>query len=151
MKTPLSELQEYTRNLGQMGQLASLEAILDQADDVEGVARVKRAQEAATIRQLTGIEPKTGEDMKTIIFGDVNHAPPSPVPAPNPIAKGLGTLAKLGIGAALLASGIGAGAVIPYILDSLRAKPVPPVVTPGTNTTTERDYTIGDIEVIEQP
>ena len=62
-----------------------------------------------------------GDDM--IHIGDAvthQHFPPP--------KTGLGTLAKLGVGAALIATGAGAGLGVPLILDALRPKPA--VATP---------------------
>lgn len=50
------------------------------------------------------------------------HQPPVAMP----VHGGLGTLAKLAIGAGLLGTGVGAGVGIPLLLDAL--KPKPPVV-----------------------
>ena len=50
-------------------------------------------------------------------------------------SKGIGTLAKLAIGAGLLGTGIGTGVGIPLIIDALSSKASPPAsVETNTNT-----------------
>ena len=135
-------LKEFVQTHSQIGQLAQLEAVLDQGEAIAGIARVRAAQEAAAIRQLNPNAPATPEnEMRTIVFGDMIQQPP---PAP-PSKPALGTLAKLGMAAALLATGVGAGVAIPLALEALRPRPV--ASPPGTNTTIERDYQIGDVTV----
>jgi hypothetical protein len=57
------------------------------------------------------------EDGMNINSGNVhNHYPPPPS-TPKP---GMGTLAKAGIAAALLASGVGMGAAVPFALSALK-------------------------------
>ena len=62
-------------------------------------------------------------DDMNIYGGNQFHYHP---PAATPAQSGLGTLAKLAIGAGLLGTGVGAGVGIPLLLDAL--KPQPPVV-----------------------
>jgi hypothetical protein len=73
---------------------------------------------------------EAGADDEMLVLGDLtvnNHIEGTPAmpsqPQPIPGQSGLGTLAKLGIGAALLASGAGAGAGIPLIVNALTQKP----------------------------
>lgn len=76
------------------------------------------------------------------------HAAPA-----QPAKPEMSTMAKLGIAAALVTSGIGAGAAIPLAISAL-TKDAPAVVAPvapvNTDTTTERDYSIGEV-LIEGP
>lgn len=135
-------LKEFVQTHSQLGQLAQLEAVLDQGEAIAGIARVRAAQEAAAIRQLNPHAPATPEnEMRTIVFGDMIQQPPA-----FPTKPALGTLAKLGIAAALLASGVGAGAAIPLAIDALRSRPAA-VAPTNTHTTTERDYQVGEITI----
>lgn len=136
------ELGKFSRRQGNLHQLGLLTAVLDQAQAVKGVARVRKAIDEAAVRTAGGQPPAEDDEMQTIIFGDnIQQAPP-------PSSK-LGTLAKLGIGAALIASGAGVGLGLPVILDALRPAAVAPQPPTNTNTTTtiERDYSIGDIRI----
>lgn len=66
-----------------------------------------------------------GEDMGDMIAGDqkiIHHHYPQP-------KSKFGTLAKLALGGALLASGVGAGFAVPILWSAL--KPKPPVVQQG--------------------
>lgn len=134
------DLENYVQQTGQLGQLAQVFSVLDQERAVRGIARVREAEEAATIRHLTGETPVPKEDdMQLVNFGTITHE------APRPDAKpALSRIAKAGIAAALVASGVGAGAAIPLAISAL-TKDAPAVVSPPTNTTTERDYSIGDV------
>lgn len=82
-----------------------------------------------------------GEEM--MVLGDVNQTITHAAPPPEKKSK-FGTLAKLGVAGALLASGAGAGLAIPLILDAL--KPAPVVVQPQPTTSTDTDTdTTGEI------
>ena len=143
--TERKELADFVNQAGNLGQLAQLTAVLDQQRTVKGIARVREAEESAAIRHLTGKEsPAAAEEMQTIVFGNVTHQAPRPEVKP-----ALSGLAKLGIAAALVASGVGAGAAIPLAISAL-TKDVPAAIGQSTNTTTDRDYSIGDV-MIEEP
>lgn len=72
-------------------------------------------------------EPNEGEMGDTVRFNspdnhyhyDPNNPPTMPTPIPTTQSKGIGTLAKLAIGAGLLGTGIGAGVGIPLLIDAL--------------------------------
>lgn len=69
--------------------------------------------------------------------GDVSlgHAQSTTSPTmPSPTKSGLGKLAKVGIAAALIASGGGAAVGVPMLIDTL-TKPPTPAVQPATPTT----------------
>lgn len=135
------ELGKFSLRQGNLHQLGLLTAVLDQAQAVKGVARVRRAIDEAAVRTAGG-QPAEDDEMQTIIFGDNIQQAPPPKPA-------MGMLAKLGIGAALIASGAGVGFGLPVILDAMRPAAVAPQPPTNTNTTTtiERDYAIGDIRI----
>jgi len=75
----------------------------------------------------------SGEEM--MVLGDVHQTITNAAPEA-PKKSTLGTLAKLGVAGALLASGAGAGLAIPLILDALKPAPgvVQPVPTPSVDT-----------------
>ena len=134
-----AELSKYAKRAGDLGQLAQLNSILHTRRAAQGVEMIQKAEEAAAVKALTGqnIPISGGDDeMQTIVFGDMvtkhETAPARP---------GLSTLAKVGIAAAMLATG-GIGAAIPIALSML--KPAAEV-RPGSNSTIERDYSIGDV------
>ena len=104
---------------------------------------MRKAQDDAAVRALGGQPQPAGEEMQQIVFGDLNTHQHLPGP-PSPPA-GLSTLAKLGIGAALISSGAGIGLGVPLVLDALKK---PAAVAPdGSTRTIERDYQIGDVLV----
>lgn len=134
------ELGKFARRQGNLSQLNLLNAVLDQAQAVKGVARVRKAIDDAAVRTAGGQPTAEEDEMQTIIFGDnIQQAPPPP--------SKLGTLAKLGIGAALIASGAGVGLGLPVILDALRPAAVAPQPPTNTTTTIERDYSIGEVRI----
>jgi hypothetical protein len=141
------ELGKFSRRQGNLHQLGLLNAVLDQGQAMKGVARVRKAIDDAAVRAASGQPPSAtsqqpDDEMQTIIFGDnIQQAPPPP--------SKLGTLAKLGIGAALIASGAGVGMGLPVLLDALRPAAVAPQPPTNTNTTTtiERDYSIGEVRI----
>lgn len=141
-------LGKYADRAGKLGHLAQTLATLDMAKAQQGVAAVRKAQDDAAIRALGGQAQSAGEEMQQIVFGDLNQHSPTP-----PSPPGLSTLAKLGIGAALISSGVGAGLGGALLLDVLRrpaaVAPVAPAI-PGKSTTIERDYEVGPV-VVEPP
>jgi hypothetical protein len=83
-----------------------------------------------------GSEPGVDEMLVLGNYNVTQQLHPSAVSAPSPSAPGpanskLGTLAKLGVGAALLATGIGGGVGASLIFSALTQRPSnPPVVRP---------------------
>lgn len=136
-------LGKYADRAGKLGHLAQALATLDMAKAQQGVAAVRKAQDDAAIRALGGQAHSAGEEMQQIVFGDLNHHAAQPRPS------GLSTLAKLGIGAALISSGVGAGLGGALLLDALRrpAAVAPVTPQPGTSTTIERDYEVGPVKI----
>ena len=65
------------------------------------------------------------------------HLPAEPAP-PLPARSGIGTLAKVGLGGALLAGGVGLGAVIPLAWSHLTR----PAATAGGDTNTDTAYIV---------
>ena len=57
---------------------------------------------------------------------------------------GMGTLAKLAVGAGLLGGGIGLGSAIPWLVDRLSAGSAAPVVAPATDTDTQYRLRLGE-------
>lgn len=57
---------------------------------------------------------------------------------------GMGTLAKLAVGAGLLGGGIGLGSAIPWLTDRLSAGSAAPVVDPATDTDTQYRLRLGE-------
>lgn len=96
-----------------------------------GLARMRWRDEQMGVKS-NGAAPKGDEDMEVRFDSPQTitnhyHAPPA--------KPGLGKLAKLGIGAALLGTGIGSGFAIPLVLDALKPEQTPaPVVQPADDT-----------------
>lgn len=72
-------------------------------------ARAVLAADRARTSKVDPRDPPKGEQMGNLHVGDVYHEEAKPAPA--------GTLTKLALGGALLASGAGVGAAIPLLLD----------------------------------
>jgi hypothetical protein len=87
-------------------------------DDLASVLKADR-QTVAAHRRAMGLETEP-EEPNVIHVGDVTYQQPPAAPAAAPASR-LGTLAKLGIGAALL----GSGAAVPLAIDALRDRDPP--------------------------
>ncbi len=108
--------------------------------------KTREAENAFARRQWGDNSGSAGDDdmATTVVFGDMIHQQPSPPPE----KPGMGTLGKLGVAAALVASGVGAGAAVPLVIEALR--PAPASNTTITDTI-ERDYSIGDVQIEAGP
>lgn len=131
---------EFLDRKGKMSQLAGLFAILNLKAEADNQLKTREAESAHIRRTLWGADEAmtTEDDMATtVVFGDMNQR------------SGLSTLAKLGIGAALISSGVGAGLGGALLLDAFRrpAAVAPVTPQPGTSTTIERDYEIGPVKI----
>lgn len=76
--------------------------------------------------------PTGGDDMGDMIAGDqkiIHHHYP-------PAKSALGTVAKLALGGALLASGVGAGFAVPILWSALKPKPATVIQQGDTDTDT---------------
>jgi len=97
-------------------------------DDADKLLKQNREQIAAHYKAM-GLETQP-EEPSVIHVGNVtnNHAAPvaaAPPPAAQPATSGLGTLAKFGVGAALL----GSGAAVPLAINALWPEDKPAVVS----------------------
>ena len=114
--------------------LAHMEAVDVIGDSLGREERVVAAEQTAIHRELYGDcdVPKTiaeADPMKFMAAHDnvVNHNYPAP-----PAKKTAGTLIKAAIGAALLATGVGAGAGIPWLMGAFGGGDKPAAVDTNT-------------------
>lgn len=144
-KEPSAMTLDHLKTKSCISHLAGLSAVQNLRREAKSQAKSREAEADAARRALwSGDRQPEDEDVgDTIVFGDLVQQPP-PQPPPKPA---LGTLAKLGIGVALIASGAGVGLGLPVILDALRPAAVAPQPPTNTTTTIERDYSIGDIRI----
>jgi hypothetical protein len=136
--------------MGHLGELSSLSALLDAERAVDGVARVRKAEDDAAIRALGGNPDKIPEgeegEMRQIVFGDYHQTVPPPVqPSQSGLPKALLTAAALLGGPVGLAVGIGGAWLLNRAEEPASVAPVAP--QPGKTTTIERDYEIGPVKV----
>lgn len=140
---PNEKAVKFFDRKGKLNQLAGLFSVLNLKKESDNQLRTREAENEYVRTRVFGAKPssESEDDMATtVVFGDmVQQSPQSPQLPPS----GLGTFGKLGVAAALVASGVGAGAAIPLAIDAL--KPDPSIS--GEYRTIERDYSIGDIRI----
>lgn len=148
------EVEEYARNQGRLGQLAMLGAVQDQLRATAGIAKVREAEERFAMQQLYGQTPsEADEEMHLTVLGDLNaNQQAAPAATASQGGSAIGQLAKLALGAGLLATGAGAGIGIPLLLNALQPAITQPAAPPqqlpkATRHTIERDYSIGDVRI----
>ena len=106
--------------------MLGVESLQDESDRAQ---KLRQREEAAVAASMGWPEVDGGDDMRQTVLGDNIQN----ITAPPQKPSGLGMLAKIGIGAALIGSGAGIPAGISFIADALKAKPpVVPVVQPVT-------------------
>lgn len=144
---PNEKAVKFFDRKGKLNQLAGLFSVLNLKKESDNQLRTREAENEYVRTRVFGAKPssESEDDMATtVVFGDMIHQQPSPPPE----KPGMGTLGKLGVAAALVASGVGAGAAVPLVIDAL--KPAPAINTTTTDTI-ERDYSIGDVQIEAGP
>jgi len=137
------ESSEGLRRLGRMAAIESIDRNLENEDAaVDRDARLNDA-ELYGADAVNAVKPPEVDEMRIMAARDVivheptpASPPPLPVSAKQPKSK-LPLLAKAAITAALVGSGVGAGAAIPFLLGLFDKSP-PTVVVPAAEQWTER-------------
>lgn len=100
-------------------------------------SRVQRHTEAMLAKRYSNLKPELDEsemgDNTRINSPDHHYYPEQ--------SKGIGTLAKLAIGAGLLGTGVGVGVGIPLIIDAMSS--TPGVMAPAKTETNTIDWKLG--------
>jgi len=112
---------------GAMARQAAHNEDLRQAVNRESIPELDRGEP---------VDQQLNIDSPTVIHNHYEATKPEPTPEPKKMKtekrkKGLGTLAKLAIGAGLIGTGAGIPAGVGFVIDALKEKPAPPVVKPA--------------------
>ncbi len=135
---PQPPLQDSPQSSSWLQDLMTMKWLRQSQSAKRASSRVHRHTEAMLAKRYDNLKPELDEkDMgDSIRF----NSPETHIHLPEK-SKGLGTLAKLAIGAGLLGTGVGAGVGVPLIIDALSSEVTAP--TSAETITNTIDWKIG--------